>query len=224
MHDAGVVAVLDRCSDHRARVPWRFGLRCTNHASSNCGRQASVPSDECRSWQRWPSPQQNVHRQRVRRWAAPRGRLWAAPYGRPQFVADRPCDSASISELGLTTHHRINEQVASRHPRSPISPCSTPRRFETKDPPHCRPCAGPATTGRSARAVESMGPRRHHERRATRRHHRTAHQPQSPRRARRPVPSARPSGTGLSDDAGIDLPSTGRHSRTRERTGLGLDL
>ena len=57
--------------------------------------------------------------------------------------------------------------------------------------------AGPATTGRSARAVESMGPRRHHQPPATRRHHRTAHQPQSPRRARRPVPSTRPSGTGL---------------------------
>ena len=73
---------------------------------------------------------------------------------------------------------------------------SGPRRPGSA-PPHRSPGAGPATTGRGPRAVESMGPRRHRQRPANRRHHRAAHRPRSPRRARRPVPTTRPSGTRL---------------------------
>ena len=117
---------------------------------------------------------------------------------------------------------RARVERGTHGPRSPRHPGSAP--------PHSRPGPGPATTGRSPRAVESMGPRRHHQRPATRRHHRTAHQPQSPRRARRPVPSTRPSGTRLGRrrwhrpaDQGATHPNP-RASRTRTWTVTAVNV
>ena len=67
-----------------------------------------------------------------------------------------------------------------------------------------------------------MGPRRHHQRPATRRHHRAAHQPRSPRRARRPVPSTRPSGTRLGRGR-WHRPADQRATHTNPRTSRPRD-
>ena len=76
----------------------------------------------------------------------------------PTHQAPHPPGHRSV-QPGAGTRRRGTHR--SRSPRQPGSA-----------PPHSRPGLGPATTGRSPRAVESMGQRRHHQLAATRRHHR----------------------------------------------------